>query len=123
MGTIERFENIEAWKKARILTNMVYEVSGTGAFSKDFGLRDQIRRASVSVMSNIAEGYERDGKKEFIHFLKIAKGSVGEVRSQCYIAFDRQYMSSETFEGLIQKTTEISKLIAGFIKYLKSVAS
>ena len=82
MATIKRFEDIEAWKKARELTREVYRHSKVGPFSKDFGLRDQIRRAAVSVMSNIAEGFERGGNKEFMQFLAIAKGSVGEIESQ-----------------------------------------
>lgn len=83
MSSIERFEDIEAWQKARELTRSIYAMTSHGAFSKDFALRDQIRRASVSGMSNIAEGFERGGDKEFKNFLSIAKASVGEVKSQC----------------------------------------
>lgn len=82
MSRIERFEDLEAWKGARALTGSIYAVTGTGAFSRDFALRDQIRRASISIVSNIAEGFERDGDKEFLQFLSMAKGSCGEVRVQ-----------------------------------------
>ena len=88
MSTFTRFEDIEAWRQARVLCGEIYRVSGKGPFAKDFGLRDQIQRASVSIMSNIAEGFERSGTGEFIQFLTIAKGSAGEMRSQLYIAFD-----------------------------------
>jgi four helix bundle protein len=82
MSTIERFEDIEAWKLARKLTSLIYEVSAARDFSRDFALRDQIRRASISIVSNIAEGFERDGDREFLQFLSVAKGSCGEVRAQ-----------------------------------------
>jgi four helix bundle protein len=88
MRTFQSFEEIEAWQKARTLTREVYVATSEGAFSRDFGLRDQIRRAAVSIMSNIAEGYERSGTGEFVHFLSMAKGSTGEVRSQLYVALD-----------------------------------
>src|ERR1044071_8834864 len=90
MSTFQSFEDIEAWQKARELTRRVYEVSEVGAFARDFGLRDQIRRASVSALSNIAEGFERSGTGEFIQFLSAAKGSAGEVRAQLYVALDRR---------------------------------
>jgi len=82
MGTIERFEDIEAWREARVLVKRIYEVTAQGRFARDFGLRDQIRRAAISTMSNIAEGFERGSNKEFVHFLYVAKASAGEVRSQ-----------------------------------------
>jgi len=82
MSKIERFEDFDAWKLARRLTHAIYDVSAVGEFSRDFALRDQIRRASISIVSNIAEGFERDGDKEFLQFLSIAKGSCGEVRAQ-----------------------------------------
>ena len=88
MATFHRFEDIDAWQKARELTRAVYAASRSGSFSKDFALRDQIRRASISVMSNIAEGFERGGNKEFRQFLSTAKGSAGEVRAQRYVALD-----------------------------------
>jgi four helix bundle protein len=95
------FEEIEAWQLSREMVRDVYRVSREGIFSKDFGLQDQIRRASVSIMSNIAEGFERGGNKEFINFLTIAKGSCGEVRSQLYVAFDQGYVDQSQFEGMV----------------------
>jgi len=116
---IHRFEDIEGWKKARELTRQIYEVSGAGLFSRDFGLRDQIRRASVSIMSNIAEGFERDGNKEFAQFLSIAKGSSGEVKSQFYVALDAGFIDQTQFTNLYRQADETGKLIAGFRRYLQ----
>jgi len=118
MATFESFEEIEAWQKARGLTRGIYAVSSKGPFSKDFGLRDQIRRASVSIMSNIAEGFERGGTREFIQFLSMAQGSSGEVRSQLYIAVDQGYIDKETFEQLYTLASEASRMITGLMKYL-----
>jgi four helix bundle protein len=120
VSSFRSFEEIDAWKKARELTNEIYAATRHGAFSKDYGLSNQIRRASVSVMSNIAEGYERKGVKEFIHFLSIAKGSAGEVRCQLYIASDQGYIDSEATDKLISKVSEISRMIAGLMRYLSS---
>jgi four helix bundle protein len=119
MATFQSFEEIEAWQKARGLTRGIYAVSKKGAFSKDFGLRDQIRRASVSIMSNIAEGFERGGTREFIQFLSMAKGSSGEVRSQLYVAVDQGYIDKEIFEQLYALASEASRMIAGLMKYLR----
>jgi four helix bundle protein len=119
MATFQSFEEIEAWQKARGLTREIYAVSNKGAFSKDFGLRDQIRRASVSIMSNIAEGFERGGTREFIQFLSMAKGSSGEVRSQLYVAVDQGYIDKETFERLYTLASEASRMITGLMKYLR----
>jgi len=118
VAKIEQFEDIEAWQKARELTSRIYNVSNAGAFARDFGLRDQIRRASVSIMSNIAEGFERGSNKEFIQFLFIAKGSAGEVRSQLYVALDQGYIKKDTFASLSQQTSEISRMISGLASYL-----
>ena len=104
---------------ARDLVSAVYRVSGKGKFEKDFGLRDQIRRASVSVMSNIAEGFERCSDREFFHrFLYIAKGSAGEVRSQLFVALDLGYMTSDEFNDLRARAEEVAKTLSGFITYL-----
>ena len=119
MAKIKKFEEIKSWKKARKLTKEIYEVTSLGSFRRDFGLKDQIRRASVSILSNIAEGFERGGDQEFIHFLAVAKGSCGEVRSQLYVALDQGYFYQETFETLSQTATEVSELISGLMKYLK----
>jgi four helix bundle protein len=120
MSRIERFEDLEAWKLARVLTGLIYNVSGIGEFNRDFALRDQLRRASISIVSNIAEGFERDGDKEFIQFLSMAKGSCGEVRAQLYLALDRGYISQEQFSQLCSKAVELSRMISGLIQYLKS---
>ena len=118
MATISRFEDIEAWQQARELTRTVYQVSGTGAFGQDYGLRNQIQRSSVSIMANIAEGYERDGNKEFVQFLYIAKASAGELRSHLYVALDQQYLTHEEFVQMAAQATRISKMIQGLIRYL-----
>ncbi len=119
MGKILRFEEIESWKKARVLTGEIYQVTSSGEFARDFGLRDQIRRASVSAMSNIAEGFERGGKREFLQFLSNAKGSTGEVRSQLYVALDAGFINQKKFGDLYGHAEETSRLIAGFMRYLQ----
>jgi len=93
--TFKKFEDIDSWKKGRELAREIYAATNKGAFARDFGLRDQMRRAAVSIVSNIAEGFERDRKTEFIRFLLIAKGSAGELRSQLYIALDQEYISAQ----------------------------
>ena len=112
-GKVRRFEDLVAWQKARKLTAEIYRVTSEGRFSKDFGLRDQIRRASVSVMSNLAEGFDRGGRGEFHQFLVIAKGSCAEVRSQLYVALDAHYLSQELFEKLLDMAEELSRVING----------
>ncbi len=119
MAKIERFEDIEAWKKGRDLRKSIYSFSGVGKFGADFGLRDQIRRAAVSITSNIAEGFERGGNREFIQFLGHSKGSCGEVRDQLYVALDENYISQPQFESLYNTALEISRMISGFMKYLQ----
>jgi four helix bundle protein len=118
MTTFHRFEEIQAWQLARQLTREVYAMTNSGAFAKDFGLRDQIRRAAVSVMSNIAEGFERRGNREFARFLSIAKGSAGEVNSQLYVALDQNYIEPVVFERLSKLTIELGKKIGALSKYL-----
>jgi four helix bundle protein len=120
MAKIERFEDIEAWKKARELTKIIYEVTAQGKIATDFPLRDQLRRASISIMANIAEGFEREGNKEFRQFLAQAKGSAGEVKSLLYVALDAGLTSSEHFQRIIGLADETSRLLAGFLRYLKS---
>jgi four helix bundle protein len=119
MATFQKFEDIEAWQRARGLTREIYTVSNETPFSKDFGLRDQVRKTSVSIMSNIAEGFERDGTKEFIQFLSVAKGSSGELRSQLYVALDQGYLEEERFERLLGIVLETSRMIGGLINYLR----
>lgn len=101
IAKIEKFEDIEAWKLAREVTQLVYEVSSDGDFARDYALTNQIRRASISISSNIAEGFERSGNKEFIQFLAIAKGSCGEVRSQLYLALDQKYIDDRRFQKIM----------------------
>jgi len=119
MSNIKSFEEIEAWKKTRKLVKKIYKISGSGKFSEDWSLKDQIRRAALSIMSNIAEGYLRQTDKEFTQFLYIAKGSTAEVQSQLYVALDLNYINNDKFETLYNETVIILKLLAGFIKYLK----
>ncbi len=119
MATFQRFEDIETWQRARELTREIYTSSNKGPFSKDFGLRDQVRRASVSIMSNIAEGFERGGTKEFVQFLSVAKGSSGELRSQLYVALDQGYLKEDVFDWLFTTALEISQMISGLINYLR----
>ena len=120
MAKIERFEDIEAWKKARELTKIIYEVTAQGKLTADFSLRDQLRRASISIMANIAEGFEREGNKEFRQFLAMAKGSVGEVKALLYVALDAGLTSSEQVHRLMALADEASRLLAGFLRYLKA---
>ena len=119
MASIKRFEDFEAWKKARSLANAVYRLTTQGAFSRDFALRDQVRRAAVSVVSNIAEGFERGGNKEFAQFLALAKGSCGELRAQLYIARDQGYLSQAQFEALLAESMQVSRMIAALMQYLQ----
>ena len=109
MAKIKKFEDIESWKRARSLAGDIYEVTAAGKFAHDFGLKDQIRRASVSILSNIAEGFERGGDKEFLQFLALAKGSSGEARAQLYVALDQDYISAAQFERLSSAATEVSQ--------------
>jgi len=110
---IERFEDLIAWQKARELAKRVYLVTQTGRFARDFGLASQIQRASVSVLSNIAEGFERAHPAEFHQFLAVARGSCAEVRAQLYIAFDIGYIDDRTFTELLSLATEVGRIIGG----------
>lgn len=118
MATIQSFEDIDFWQKARSLSNEIYAKTLEGSFSRDFSLRDQINRSSGSVMDNITEGFERGGNREFIQFLSYSKGSCGEVRSQLIRAKDRKHLSDEDFELLSSKALEVGKQIGGFMNYL-----
>lgn len=120
MATVERFEDLEVWNLARELTNLVYDFSAPGTFSRDFGLRDQMRRAAVSLMSDIAEGFESRTQALFIEFLGKARGSAGELRSQLFIALDRKYISEEMYRKAFTLTENCSKKLARFIQYLES---
>jgi four helix bundle protein len=113
MTGIHRFEDIIAWNKARSLEKNIYETTRTGSFSKDHDLKTQIRRAAVSIMSNIAEGYERGGPREFKQFLSIAKASCAELRSQLYGTADVGYWEDNRFHGLLKQSEEVGRIIGG----------
>lgn len=113
------FESLAVWQKSRELTKLIYEITSESAWSRDYGLRDQIRRASVSIMSNIAEGFERQGDTEFAHFLSMAKGSAGEVRAQLYVAVDVKYLDDAVFGKLHAAATEVSRMLSGLAAYLR----
>ncbi len=125
MATIEKFEDLLCWQKARMLTQEIYREFKDEKFKSfnipvDYGFKDQIQRASVSIMSNIAEGFERGTRQEFLNYLFIAKGSAGEVRAQLYVALDVGYLNIETFKRLNGLVSECSKLVSNFIKSLKA---
>jgi len=120
---ISRFEDLIAWQKARALTKNIYLLTATERFSRDFGLRDQIQRAAVSIMSNIAEGFERASKAEFHQFLVIAKGSCAEVRSQLYVALDTGYITGDQFEKARAQAEEVGRIIGGLRASLRTVRS
>ena len=115
----KRFEDLEVWISAKEFAVTLYNLTEQGDFKKDFGLKDQLRRASISIISNIAEGFERNGNKEFIQFLSIAKGSAGEVRAQLYIAIELNYISETDFNKLNEQITQVSRMLSGFMNYLK----
>lgn len=119
MAAAKRFEDLEVWVAAKDASVLVYKLTENELLKKDFGLKDQIRRASISVLSNIAEGFERNGNKEFIQFLSIAKGSAGEVRAQLYIIKELNFIDEQEFTLLYDKISQVSKMLSGFINYLK----
>lgn len=118
MATIEKFEDLIAWQKARQFAHEIYELTCFDKISRDFSLVDQIRRSSGSVMDNIAEGFERGGNKEFIHSLFISKGSLAESKSQLYRANDRKFIANEILKKTLENADELSKVIGGFINDL-----
>lgn len=118
MAKIERFEDIQAWQKARELNKKIYDITKNSHFSKDFSLKDQIRRASVSIMANIAEGFGRRSTKEFSNFLNMAHGSAAEVQSHLYVALDQNYITQQVFQMHYDEVDAVSKMIQGFMNYL-----
>lgn len=119
MATVTSFEGLAVWKNARSLAKEVYVSTQESGFKTDFALRDQLRRAAVSIVSNIAEGFERSGNPEFIRFLYMAKGSAGEVRAQLYLALDLGYLPAARFQVLTDRALSISKQLSALIKYLE----
>ena len=116
---IERFEDIEAWKEARKLVNRIYRMCSVNEFKRDYSLVDQIRRAAISIMANIPEGFARKGNKEFIQFLFISKSSAAELQSHLYIALDQGYIEKLQFDELYQDADKIQRQLSNFIKYLE----
>jgi four helix bundle protein len=119
MGTIKKFEELEVWKKSMTLTNIVYSLTKQSEFCKDYYLANQLRKTSISIASNIAEGFERDGNRELINFLYIAKGSCGELRCQLNIAYNQNYLNQEQFQESHNMAMQISISLNKFIIYLK----
>ena len=120
MTTAKRFEDLEVWQKAKELTNLIYRLSSSGAFARDFGLRDQMRRAAVSIMSNIAEGFESQTQTMFMQYLARAKGSAGELRAQLYIALEQEYITNAEFQSAFSLAEQCSRQLASFIRYLET---
>ena len=120
MATVDNFEELDVWKLARALTGKVYRLSRLGLFAKDYGFRDQICRAAVSIVSNIAEGFERRSKNQFLQFLDIANGSAGELRAQLYIALDLGYIDEPQFQDAFHDIVTNGKKLTALIKYLKN---
>jgi len=120
MAKIERFEDIKSWQAARELTSGIYSLTRANAFTRDASLRDQLRRAAVSIMANIAEGFGRRSNKEFSNFLNMAHGSAAEVQSHLYVALDQRYIDRGDFDKFYTKADDISKMIQAFMKYLGS---
>jgi four helix bundle protein len=123
MPMIKRFEDIRAWATARELVNSIYEISKEKPFSNDFALRDQLRRASISVMSNIVEGFDSGYRPEFVRFLRLAFRSASEIQSQLYTALDQSYIDQGRFETVYENATTVKKQINSFITYLEKKRS
>ncbi|MEN6357164.1 MAG: four helix bundle protein [Armatimonadota bacterium] len=120
MSVIERFEDIQSWQEARALTKQIYTLTSQGDWARDFGLRDQIRRASVSIMSNIAEGFDRRNNGDFHRFLAIAKGSAAEVKAQLYVALDMGYIDEDVFMKVYGSADKTARQIGALMNYLKA---
>lgn len=120
MASFKRFEDIQAWQKARVVSREIYIVSSNGSFARDFDLRSQIRRSAVSVMANIAEGQGRRTDKDFANFLNISLGSIAETKSHLYIAFDLGYLNKEVFDNLYAKLDEVGKMVFALCSHLRT---
>lgn len=119
MATIQKFEDLKSWQKARELCSVIFNLTNNEPFSKDWSLKDQIKRSSGSVMDNIAEGFDRNSTKEFRQYLFISKSSASEVKSQLYRALDQEYITTEEFNLAFLLATDVTKLIGGLLNYLK----
>lgn len=119
MARIERFEDIEAWREARVLVRSIYSLTRNPPLAADSNLRDQLQRAAVSIMANIAEGFERGSNRQFIQYLLQARGSAGEVRSLLYLAHDLGLIGEEEFAGAMEQATLVARLLSGFVRYLR----
>lgn len=117
---ITKFEDLQIWQEARSIVVLIYKLTSTPKLNKDFGLKDQMQRAAVSIMNNIAEGFERNSNKEFIRFLIFAKGSAGEIRSLIYVTLDLNIVTEIEFKSLHDSSVLLIKKISSLIKYLKS---
>ena len=117
---VKTFEDLQVWKDARKFVKSIYELTSMKKFKKDYGLKDQIQRAAVSIMNNISEGFERNNNREYKNFLGYAKGSAGEVRSMLYIAFDLNYISQSEFDAIYKNSVNIITKISNFKKYLNN---
>ena len=120
MATVVNFKDLEVWQNARALTARIYKLTRSGEFSKDFGLRDQIRRAAISIVSNIAEGFGRKSNSQFIQFLEIASGSTSEVEAQLYVALDLEYMTKEQFAEALSAAQRIGQMLTRLMQYLRT---
>jgi len=120
MAKIEKFEDIKDWQKAKNLVKEVYRICGVERYKKDYNLIDQTRRSAISIMANIAEGFARRTNKEFINFLGMAHASAAELQSHLYVALDQKYISDQDFKTLYSLASEVSKMIQGFITYLRN---
>ena len=123
MTTVKRFEDLHCWKSSRELVNVVYEATNETPFNRDFGLRDQIRRAVVSVMSNIAEGFNAGSDSEFMRFLSFSRRSLSETQSQSYVALDQKYITQDVFDKIYSKANETERQINALIGYLNKSRS
>jgi four helix bundle protein len=120
MATVQKFEDLSIWQKARIISKKVYQLTFTPPLSGDFRLKDQMRGSSGSIMDNIAEGFDRGSRLEFVNLLGVAKGETGELKSQLYRCLDVDYITKEIFEELYSEVDEVARMIAGFIEYLNT---
>lgn len=123
MASVTRFQDIKAWQEARELVALIYKTSRTGSLSRDFGLKDQLQRAAVSIMANIAEGFGRRGRQEFVQFLRIARGSCSEVQSHLYVALDNELIDELTFEDLQARSETVGRRISAFIAHLTTTST